>query len=123
VRADEDRLAQPAELLEDLHQLDPGARVETGCRLVQQQQLRVVDQHARQGHALLHPARQALDQIVLAAGHVGQRQHIGDRAVARGQTQAVGRREEVEVLVNGHQPIGTEVVGHVADPPAHLLAG
>ena len=54
VRADEDRLALPASSLEQLAQLDAGARVEAGRRLVHDQHRRIV--HQRPGHAdaLLH---------------------------------------------------------------------
>ena len=51
VRGDDDGLAQALQLLQDGHHLDARPRVEAAGRLVQQQQLRVVDQHPRQARA------------------------------------------------------------------------
>jgi hypothetical protein len=44
------------ELLEQLADLDPRPRVEAGRRLVQQQHLRVVQEHPRDAQPLLHAA-------------------------------------------------------------------
>ena len=56
VRRDQDGLAHPLELLEQLADLDAGARVEARCGLVHQQHLRIVQQHASDAQALLHAA-------------------------------------------------------------------
>ena len=54
VAADDDGLAQRAQLAEQLAQLDPGARVQAGGRLVEQQHGRVVDERMRKAETLLH---------------------------------------------------------------------
>ena len=61
VAADEDRLAEAAQLAEQLAQLDAGPRVEAGGRLVEEQDLRVVDEGVREAESLLHAPGQALD--------------------------------------------------------------
>ena len=41
---------------QDLHQFDTGTRIKSRSGFVEQQQVRVIDQHARQARPLLHPA-------------------------------------------------------------------
>ena len=55
-------LPRRCEFLENRHHFDACARVQAAGRLVQQQQLRVVDQHAREAEPLLHAAAQRADQ-------------------------------------------------------------
>ena len=49
------RFAQPAQLLEDLHEFDARARVQPAGGFVEQQQVGIVHQHPRQADPLLHP--------------------------------------------------------------------
>ena len=55
---DETRIVLPErpQLPEQLAQLDAGARVEAGRRLVEQQHARVVDERVRKAQPLLHAA-------------------------------------------------------------------
>ena len=73
---DQDRLAHVAQLLEQLAHLDAGPRVEAAGRLVEQQHLRVVQQHAGQAEPLRHAARQARDQGVALVAEVDQLEHL-----------------------------------------------
>ena len=59
VGRDDDRLAQVAQLPQQLPELDAGPRIEAGRRLVEERRLGVVHEPARQARALLHAARQA----------------------------------------------------------------
>ena len=56
VAGDQDRLAHLAQLLEQPAHLDAGPRVEAAGRLVEQQHLRLVQQHAGQAEPLRHAA-------------------------------------------------------------------
>ena len=85
VAADEDGLAERAELAEQLAQLDPGARVEAGGGLVEQQHLGVVDERVGEAQALLHAARQALDVGVALVGEVDQLEQVADHPPPRGR--------------------------------------
>ena len=58
VAADQDRLAHVAQRAQDLAHLHPRPRVEAGGGLVEDQQLRVVDQRVGQAQSLAHAARQ-----------------------------------------------------------------
>src|SRR5262249_27375512 len=68
VRAQHDRLAFVVELLEDAHGLFGGLRVEIAGRLVGQDQLRVVDERARDGDPLLLAARELARLVVVPVG-------------------------------------------------------
>ena len=54
--ADEDRLAEPLEPLEQAAHLDPGPGVEAAGRFVEEEDLRVVEEDAGQPQALRHSA-------------------------------------------------------------------
>jgi len=64
VARDEDGLAHVFEFFEEFTYFDACARVETARRLVQKQQLRVVQKHAGQSQPLLHPAREGIHRRV-----------------------------------------------------------
>ena len=54
--ADEDRLAEPLEPLEQAAHLDPGPGVEAAGRFVEEEDLRVVEEDAGQPQSLRHSA-------------------------------------------------------------------
>src|SRR5205814_1843347 len=78
VRTDDDGFAQALQFTQDFHHLDARARVESARRLVEQQQLRVVNEHARQTEALLHAAAQRADERPFLFAQAYQLQHIVD---------------------------------------------
>jgi hypothetical protein len=121
VRGDEDRLAQAAELPEQLPQLDAGPRVEAGRRLVQQQHQRVVDQRVRQAQALLHAAREALDVRVALRPEVHQVQEVADHPPPALGGNAVAAGEEVQVLPDLHVVVDPEAVRHEPEDATHVV--
>ena len=84
VAADEDRLAERAELAEELAQLHAGPRVEARGRLVEQQDLRVVDERVGEAQALLHAAGEALDIRVALVAEVDEVQQVADHLAPAG---------------------------------------
>ncbi len=109
VAADDDRLAHRAELAEELAQLDPGARVEARCGLIEEQDLRIVDEGVGQAQPLLHAARERLDVGVALVrrdrpGRAGRR----SSADAAGRVKPVAAGEEVEVLPDLHVVVDPE---------------
>ena len=82
--ADQDRLAEAAQLAQELAQLDAGPRIEAGCGLVEQQHLRIVDEGVGEAQALLHAARQALDVGVALVREVDQLEEVADHPPPRG---------------------------------------
>ena len=130
VAADQDRLAQRPQLPEELPQLDPGPRVEARRRLVQEQDLGIVDQRMGQAEALLHAPREPLDVGLALVGEVDQLQEIADDPLPGGGREAVAAGEEVEVLPDPHVVVDPERVRHEAEDatdlvgvPAHRPAG
>ena len=64
------------QLLEQPAHLDAGPRIEAAGRLVEQQHLRLVQQHAGQAEALRHAARQARHQGVALVAEIDQLEHL-----------------------------------------------
>src|SRR5690606_4157256 len=112
---DEDGLAQGAQGAEDLLNLDAGPGIEAGGGLVEDQDLGIVDEAAGKAEALTHAAGEALDEVVALARQARELDDVVDHAVPLGGGDAVGRREELEVLADEHVAVGPAVVGHVPD--------
>ena len=118
MRREEDRLAEAAELEQQIADLDAGARIEIARRLVEDEHLRIVEQDARELEALLHALRHGGDEAVLELAEIGQLEDRVDHP-ERGHAERVG--EELEVLADGDAVVDAGVVGHVADGAAHRL--
>ncbi len=84
MRGDDDGFAHALQFLEDLHHLDSRPWVQTAGRFVQQQQIRVMNEHARQAQPLLHAAAQRPDERALLLAQPNQLQHVIDRLLALG---------------------------------------
>ena len=121
VAADEDRLAERPELAQEFAQLDASARVQAGGRLVEEQDLRVVDQGVRQAQPLLHAARERLDVVVAAIGEVDELQEVADRPASLRGRQAVAASEEVQVLPDLHVVVDPEHVRHEPEDAPDLV--
>ena len=70
------------ELLDEFAHLDAGPRVEAAGRLVEQQHLRLVQQHAGQAEALRHAAAEARHQRVALVAQVHVVEHLLDLLAA-----------------------------------------
>ncbi len=114
-------LPSDPQLAEQLAQLDPGARVEAGRRLVEEQDLRVVDEGVGEAQPLLHAARERLDVVVALVGEVHQLEQVADHPSPRGGRQAVAAREEVQVLPDLHVVVDPEDVRHEPEDAPDLV--
>ena len=121
VAADHDRLAHRAELFEQLANFDPRPRVQAAGRFVEQQHLRIVQQHAGQAEALVHAAREAGGQRVALVAQLDQLEHLVAFLAARRAVDAIRGGEKLQVLDHLHVVIDAEQVGHVADQAADFL--
>ena len=110
------------QLLEQLADLDAGPRVQPAGRLVQQQHLRVVQQHARQADSRCFMPRDSRRPARPLVRQVGQLQHVGHLGAALLAVDVVRRREELQVLLDDHVLVRAEEVRHVADQRADLAA-
>ena len=70
VRDEHDGVARFVQALEERHDLDAGLRVEVAGRLVGEQDRRVVDERARDRHALTLAAGQLVRPVVLAVAQL-----------------------------------------------------
>ena len=91
-----------------------GVRVEVGGRLVEQQQLGVVQDRAGDRGALDHPARVGVDRVVGAAAQADGVQQLLDARVRR----AVQAGVEAQVLARGEVAVEQRRVAEEADPAA-----
>ena len=88
-------------------EVPPGDRIDTGRRLVQNGQLRLMDQRTDQAELLLHSARELFHQPAAEAIQAGDRQQPGlARAKLRLRDQPQPGKE-VDVFFNGE--LGVEV--------------
>ena len=95
-----------------------GARVEVRQRLVEQQQLGLVQRGAADRHPLGHAARQRPHRLV---GPRAQPDLVEQRLHPR-LGHAVQPRVEAQVLARGELAVEQRVVREQADPPAHRPA-
>ena len=105
----------------DPAELDPSDRVHPAGGLVQQQDLRLVQQRLGQHHALHHATRQGLALHVAFLVHAHHVQAFIDPAFALATRHAVRRCEQVQHLPD-LQIIGDRrKVGHVAEDAVDLV--
>ena len=123
VAADHDRLAERPELAEELAQLDPGPRIEAGRRLVEEQDLRVVDERVGEAQPLLHAPREALDVRVALVAEIDEVEEVADHPPPPIGRDAVAAGEEVEILPDLHVVVDAEDVRHEAEDAACLRRG
>ena len=98
----------------------PGLRVETGCGFVHEDQLRIVDEGARERQAALHAARERHDLGVLAPDEASEIQKLRD--AARDVLRCDAEIASIDDQVFLDAEVGIEIVElrHHADAPARL---
>ena len=116
--------AARAQPVDQIPELAPRQRIDPGGGLIQDQEVRIVDQRAAQAELLLHAAGELFRRPV---GEVGQRRRLhqlGDAPVALGSGLAEQTGEERDVLT--HAQIRIEILAeplrHVGDARADLFA-
>jgi hypothetical protein len=105
------------EALEDLHDLDAGAAVEVAGGLVGQDELRVVDQRARDRHPLLLAAGELVRRVVraLPEAHGLEERHRLRVPLRRAVAAAVVQERQLHVLERGRAGEQAEVLEDEAD--------
>ena len=114
-------LPERAELAEQLAQLDAGPRVEARRRLVEEQDLGIVDEGVGEAQPLLHAARQGLDVLVALVAEVDELEEVADHPSPPGGRDPVAAGEEVEVLPDLHVVVDPEDVRHEAEDAPDLV--
>ena len=118
---DHDHQAVARELAQDLHHLDGGLRVERSGRLVGQDDLGVVDDGARDGHALHLTARELVGALV----HLLAQPHAAQGILCAGPPLgARGAREQQRHLnIGDHALMRDQVVVLEHEPHAVVAVG
>ena len=113
VRADEHRDAARGEAVQLVPEVAPGLRIDAGGRLVEQQQLRLVQQAGGEREALLPAAGELAGELLRAIGETELREgrfDAGPDIVHR-----VHPRDEAQVLADRQVLPQREALRHVAD--------
>ena len=120
MRRDEQRLRR-AQMLDVVAKLPDLVRVETGRRLVHDQDVGVVEQRLRQAHALLESLGQPADRLL---DHKLQRAQVDDRVDTplEGLAELARLAEEGEQLEGSHVRIERAVLRQVSQAPGRLDA-
>ena len=124
VRRQQDRPARLLELLDEVPQLPPRLRVEPGGRLVEEQQIGIADERARERQALFLSARQRDDARVALLLELHQRDDLVRRRApleeAAEQAQRLADRQlvgELRLLQLDAQPLAQRLrIGRPAEP-------
>jgi hypothetical protein len=112
MRGDEHGQPLGRQLVNLLPKIAPRLRVHPGGRLVQQQQLRLVNQTRRQRQPLLPAAGKRAGQLPAAGGHRQALQTPLHGGLAIGHFIQPG--DEIQILLNGQVLVKTEPLRHVA---------
>ena len=114
-------LAGGDEVGDRLAQVARADGVDADRRLVEEHDLGVVQDPARDVQPLAHAARVALDALLLAALQADELEHLVDPEPLRLAGDAVELGEVAEVVVRGEPLVEAAVAAEdVADPLAHL---
>ena len=108
VGRDDQRRPAPLQLVEALPQQVPRLRVEAGRRLVQDDQLRLVDERAGDRQAPLHAAGQRLDLVLGALVELDELEQLVGALAGDVAGDVEVARVHLEVLA--HRQLGVEVV-------------
>ena len=99
-----------------------GLRVETGGRLVEEQQLGVVDQRAGDRHPPLHPARQRVDLARGPFRELHEVEQLGRAALALGPREVEVAAVDDQVLGDGQLVVELVGLRHDAEAGPDLAA-
>ena len=112
-----------ADCVDQIPELAARQRVDAGRRLVENEQIRIVDQRAAQAELLLHAAGQLAGRAVLERIERGGGQELGDPGAALGRRLPEQPAEEIDVLKHAQRriKIAAEALRHVGDARAQAL--
>ena len=120
MRRQEDRGAALAEPVDQLVDATRGDRVETGRRLVEEQDLRVAEERSRERDPLAKALGQGAARIVRPVGEVDGLEGTRDARARIGHLVQVG--EALEVLEDAQAQVQPRRLGHDRDPAPDLDA-
>ena len=113
----EDHCLLPGEFLDQPSDLDDLKGVETRCRLIEDEDLRVVDQRLGQTRTLPEPLRELADVLLEHRFHPTLLHDPIDARLQTGSGQAPGLSTESQVLVDLHRIVEWVRLGQITDFP------
>ena len=116
VAGEEDGRAARRLVAEHLGERAHGDRVEPGERLVENEQLRLVQERRRELCALLVAVRELLDLRVGAVGETEPLEPVRCRGARRAVAEPVQTPEVRELLADPHPRVEAALLRHVAEP-------
>ena len=120
MRGNEDGLAHVLQGAQNAFHVRACPGIHAGGGLIQDQQMRVVDQGVGQAQALLHATGQRVHIGVTLVSKLDQFQQLTGHAAAHVPVQTVAPGIEVQVLPDLQVPVHAEEVRHVSDQPPCL---
>ncbi len=115
VRAHQDRDAAAAHGPEDVLDQHRAAGIEAHHGLVDQHRARTVQERGAHDQALLHPVREALDELVAPGAELEQLQQLPGASVGCGRLEPVEPRVEAQQLRGGELLVEEGPVGDEAE--------
>src|SRR5690606_20569744 len=110
--------------VDQLPELAARQRIDARRRLVEDQEVRIVDQRAAQAQLLLHAARELAGRAIRERVEAGRGKQLADAALAFLAGMAEETSEEVDVLENRKRRIEVpaKALRHVGDARTDLAA-
>ena len=121
VRADQNRFAFRSELTDHFAQLNACPRIESGSRLVHDQDGRIVNDGPAQAQSLFHAFGKPVDRFLGQAIELGKAHYATESALPLGPHQAVSPGKEIEILTDQDAGLRIEIVGHEAQTAPHAV--
>ena len=115
VTAEEDRLVAPAQFEHELAKLDASSWIEIARRLVEDEDLRIVQENACELHSLLQALRELRDVAIERPFHAREPCYFSHSA----RRQVLNGGKEFQVLGAADALVDARVIGHVAEESAH----
>jgi len=112
----------PSERSDEVDHLTGGGGIETGRRLVEEQQVRIVQQRPGEGHALAFAGGEPPHHRVGPVGHAELLQQRAGALAGRSLRESPHLRGEEQVLHRGEAFVETSVLGQHAGATAQLVA-
>src|SRR6266446_1576212 len=118
VRAEEDRFTVGSQFANQGAEFDARARIEVGRGLVQDEQLRIVNNCTAEGDSLLETFGKTFDQPVLEVTDAHEVDDVCDRLAPRGAAQTITARKKIQILSDRCLRVNAGIVRHEAHDAA-----
>jgi hypothetical protein len=102
-------------------EFQPRLGIESGGGFVENQELRIIEQRARQAQALRLALGEPIHRPIRQRGEVGELRDFGHTALEVDAAQAIGARKKIQVVAHGRVPIRDKMIRHPADAATDFI--